>query len=367
MEIRPATGRAALAEFIDFPYRKYAGDPMWVPPLRMSEKERFDPKKNPFLEHADVQPFLAVDGGRTTGRVAAIIDHAHEATHHDNIAAFGFFEANDEPTARALLSAVEGWARERRRGAVRGPLNPSLNDTAGLLVDGFDTPPMLLMPHNPPEYAGFITAAGYAKVKDLYAWLYELGSHDDRVKEIAARVRQRYGVVIRSIDTSRMDEEILSYLNIYAQAWKDNWGFVAPSAAESDHFVKELKQILDPRFVISAEIKGVRVACAVAVPDMNQVLKGTDGRLFPMGIIRFLFRKRLVDQGRLLLLGVLPEYRGFGLLPLLVHELAARAAGLAYKRVEFSWVLEDNSDINQPASQVATRYKTYRIYQKAIA
>ena len=367
IDVCPACGRRELARFIAFPYKKYSGHPHWIPPLRVSESERFDPAKNPFLEHANVQPFLAKKDGRIVGRIAGIIDHAHEATHHDNIAAFGFFEADDEATARALLAAVEAWARQHGRSAVRGPLNPSLNDTAGLLVDGFDSAPMLLMPYNPPEYERYLTANGYRKIKDLYAWLYEIGPYSDRIVEIAERVRQRHGVVMRSIDTSRMEEEIRSFLDIYSIAWKQNWGFVAPTPAESAHFAKELKQVLDPRFVICAEIQGVRAACAVAVPDMNQVLKGTDGRLFPWGVVRFLFRRRLIDQGRLLLLGVLPEYRRYGLLPLLVHELGQRATGLAYKRVEFSWVLEDNADINQPASQVATRYKTYRIYQKALA
>jgi hypothetical protein len=366
IEVSAAAGRDALAQFTDFPYEKYAGHEYWVPPLRQSERQRFVPGKNPFLEHADMQPFLAKQDGRVVGRIAAIIDHAHEAAHHDNIAAFGFFEANSEPAARALLGAVEVWARTRGRTAVRGPLNPSLNDTAGLLVDGFDSAPMLLMPYNPPEYAGYLTGAGYAKVKDLYAWIHDIGPYGERIVEIGERVRKRYGVVIRSIDTSRMEEEIRSLLDIYARAWKENWGFVAPTPAESVHFARELKQVLDPAFVICAEIRGVRVACAVAVPDMNQVLKGTDGRLFPWGALRFLRRRRLIDQGRLLLLGVLPEYRGYGLLPLLVHELGQRAAGRAYKRVEFSWVLEDNMDINQPASQVARRYKTYRIYEKAL-
>ena len=204
-------------------------------------------------------------------------------------------------------------------------------------------------------------------MKDLYAWIYDIGQYSERIVDIAERVRRRYGVVMRSIDTSRMEEEIRSLLDIYARGWKENWGFVAPTPAESVHFARELKQVLDPAFVICAEIQGVRAACAVAVPDMNQVLKGTDGRLFPWGALRFLRRRRLIDQGRLLLLGVLPEYRGYGLLPLLVHELGQRAAGLTYKRVEFSWVLEDNMDINQPASQVARRYKTYRIYEKALA
>jgi GNAT superfamily N-acetyltransferase len=369
IEVREVAGRAALSRFIDFPYQKYRHHPFWVPPLRLSEAPRFDPRKSPFLEHADMQLFLAEEDGQVVGRIAAMDDHAHQAVHRDNLATFGFFEANTAEAALALLQAAERWGRARGRANIRGPLNPSLNESAGLLVDGFDDPPMLLMPYNPPEYADYLTQAGYHKAKDLYAWIYDLGTpKDSRIMELANRVKERHGVVIREIDTKRMDEEIRSYMNMYAQAWKNNWGFVAPTERESAQFASELKQILDPAFVLSAEIGGKRAACIVAVPDLNQVLKGTDGRLLPKGIFRFLFRKRLIDQGRLLLLGVLPEYRSLGLLPVLVHELARRAAGRRYRRVEFSWVLEDNVNINQPAEQGgARRYKTYRLYEKAIA
>ena len=208
---------------------------------------------------------------------------------------------------------------------MRGPLNPSLNDSAGLLIDGFDDAPFLLMPYNPPEYAKYVENAGYEKVKDLYAWIYELALFNPKVAELAERVKKRHQIVVRPIETKRMEEEIKYFLEIYATAWKDNWGFVPPTPAEAAHFANELKQILDPDFALCCEVAGVRAGCIVAVPDMNQVLKGTDGRLFPWGLLRFLFRRRLIDQGRLLLLGVLPEYRGLGLLPLMVHELGQRA------------------------------------------
>lgn len=363
------TGRAARRAFIEFPYRKYRGHEHWIPPLRLGEPPRFDPARSPFLAHADMALFLAERDGHVEGRIAAIDDRAHEAAHHENLASFGFFEADTEEAAGALFVAVESWARARGRSAIRGPLNPSLNESAGLLVEGFDSAPMLLMPYNPPEYAGYLTSAGYAKVKDLYAWIYDLGTPADaRVAELAERVKRRHEIVVREIDTRHMEKEIRNFMQIYSQAWKNNWAFVAPTEAESAQFAGELKQILDPAFVLSADVKGRRAGCIVAVPDLNQVLKGTDGRLFPKGLVRFLFRRRLIDQGRLLLLGVLPEFQGLGLLPVLVHELACRATGKAYRRVEFSWVLEDNIDINQPAAQVgARRYKTYRLYQKALA
>jgi hypothetical protein len=167
-------GRRGIRRFVDYAYDRNAGDPHWVPPLRLAEHERLTPAKNPFFAHADVELFLAWRGDRVAGRIAAIDDRLHNHTHGDNVAMFGFFEADDDDATRALLDTVESWARARGRARVRGPINPSLNESAGLLVDGFDSDPMLMMPHNPREYAGFLESAGYRKVKDLFAWLYDL-------------------------------------------------------------------------------------------------------------------------------------------------------------------------------------------------
>src|SRR6185436_1486995 len=173
-DIRPVSGRREFRRFIDYAYERNAGDPHWVPPLRLAEHERLTPKKNPFFAHADVDLLLAWRGDRLVGRVAAIDDRLHNETHHDNLAMFGFFEAADAEATRALLGAAEAWGRARGRAAIRGPINPSLNESAGLLVEGFDTDPFLMMPHNPVAYAAHIEAAGYHKAKDLYAWIYDL-------------------------------------------------------------------------------------------------------------------------------------------------------------------------------------------------
>src|SRR6185295_1313172 len=173
-DTRPVSGRSELRRFIDYAYERNAGDPHWVPPLRLGEHERLTPKKNPFFAHADVQLLLAWRGERLVGRIAGIDDRLHNETHHDNVAMFGFFEAADAEATQALLLAVESWAAARGRARVRGPINPSLNESAGLLVDGFDSDPMIMMPHNPPEYAAQLEAAGYRKVKDLFAWLYQI-------------------------------------------------------------------------------------------------------------------------------------------------------------------------------------------------
>jgi hypothetical protein len=368
VDIRPVQGRRDFRRFIDYAYRRNARDPHWVPPLRLGEQDRLNPKKNPFFAHADVELWLAWQGNRVVGRVGAIDDRLHNETHRDNVAMFGFFEAGNAEASRALLGSVEGWAARRGRTHVRGPINLSLNDNCGLLVDGFDTDPMLLMPHNPPEYAAFIEAAGYRKVKDLYAWLFDLQREfPPLVLQVAERLRQRLQMKLRSINMAEFSREADRIREIYISAWERNWGFVPPTAEEFRHIANEMKPIFEPRGSVVAEVNGRLVACAIALPDVNQALKGTNGRLFPLGLIKLLRRNRYIDQGRLLLFGIDSAYRTTGLYPLLIVQLHKQCAGGQYKRVEFSWVLEDNRDINQPAEQHgARRYKTYRIYQKAL-
>jgi hypothetical protein len=370
ISVRPVEGGREFRKFVGYPYERNRGDAHWVPPLRLGESERLRPKKNPFFAHADMELLLAFRDGRIVGRIAAIDDHLHNQTHRDNLAAFGFFEAEDATAAGALLASVEGWARQRGRSAVRGPLNPSLNESAGLLIDGFNTDPTLLMPHNPPEYATFVERAGYAKVKDLYAWLYDLrmGMAAD-VERMADRLRTKHRMVIRPFDLTQFAREVGRLREIYCGAWENNWGFVPPTDDEFKRLAAEMKPILDPKCAVCAEVDGRPVACAVAVPDINQVMRGTDGRLFPLGLIRLLGRKRVIDQVRLLLLGVLPEYRLPGLFPLLISELHKSVTNnTRYMRAELSWVLEDNHEINKPVERIgAVRYKTYRIYQKALA
>src|SRR5262249_27834959 len=326
-------------------------------------------RKNPFFAHADVELLLAHRAGRVAGRIAAIDDHLHNQTHGDSVAMFGFFEADDEDVAHALLARVERWARAKGRRAVRGPLNPSLNESAGLLISGFDTDPMLLMPRNPREYISFIEAAGYVKVKDLYAWIYDLSRDVPPIfKRLAEKVQRECEITVRPFRPKEFGHETERLREIYCGAWEDNWGFVAPTDAEFKRIASKMKPIVDPRCAILAEAKGAPIACAVALPDINQAFRGTDGRLFPLGLVRLLARTWIIDQIRLLLLGVLPEYRTIGIYPLLICELYKLVREkTSYKRVEFSWVLEANHAINQTVDRMgAVHYQTYRIYQKAL-
>jgi hypothetical protein len=368
-DIRRVAGRRDFTRFIDYAYARNAADPHWVPPLRLAEHERLTPSKNPFFEHADVELLLAFRADRIVGRIAAIDDRLHDQTHHDNIAMFGFFEAADAEAARAVLDAAEQWARARGRAAIRGPINPSMNESAGLLIDGFDTDPVLMMPHNPPQYAAHLEGAGYRKVKDLFAWIYELQQDTPTaIARLAKRLRDRHGISVRRLNLKEFTREVERLRLIYCAAWERNWGFVPPTPAEFRRLATELKPIFDARAAVVAEAGDEVVACLVAVPDINQALKGTSGRLLPLGLPRLLLRNRYVTQLRLLLLGVDARYRAFGLYPLLLYEWHQQLRGTQYARAEFSWVLEDNRDINQPAEMVgARRYKTYRIYEKPLA
>jgi GNAT superfamily N-acetyltransferase len=368
IEIRRAEGRGGLRRFVDYAYARNAHVPHWIPPLRIGEIERLTPSKNPFFAHAEVELLLAWRGDRVAGRIGAIDDRLHNETHRDNTAMFGFFEADDAECARALLSAAEDWSRARGRAALRGPINPSLNESAGLLIDGFDTPPMVMMPHNPPEYAAYIESAGYAKVKDLYAWLWHHRRDPPPVWEkLAARLRDKHGITLRPLVVAEFKAEAERLRQIYCSAWERNWGFVAPTPDEFRRVASELKPIFDPRCAFVAEHSDRVVACVVAVPDVNQALAGTSGRLTPPTILRLLRRARYIDQVRLLLLGVDPAYRAAGLYPLLMKTLRDQLLASPYQRVELSWVLENNRDINDAAEFTGcARYKTYRIYQKTL-
>src|SRR5581483_2986253 len=327
-DVRLVDGRREFRRFVDYAYEINASDPHWIPELRLSARERLTPKKNPFFAHADVALMLAWRDGAVVGRIAAIDDRLHNDTHHDNVAMFGFFEAADADAAHALLGAAERWAHQRGRAAVRGPISPSLNEMTGLLVDGFDTDPMLLMPRNPPAYARYIESAGYAKAKDLFAWICPVTPEPPPfITRVASLVRDRVRATIRPVDVKAFDREAESLRQLYVSAWEHNWGFVAPTPEEFRRITHEMKPILDPRCTVCAEVDGRMIACLVAVPDINQALKGTDGRLTLSTIWRLLRRNRYITQARLLLLGVDAKYRTMGLYALLIAQLGRQLAG----------------------------------------
>ncbi len=368
VQIVPADRRRDVRAFIELPYRVYAGHPHWVPPLRRDEWRRLDRAHNPFLDHAEMQLFLAIEGGRVAGRVAAIIDRLHDETHGEAVVWFGFLEAESAEQVRRLLEAVEQWGRAREHRIVRGPANPSLNESAGLLIDAFDHDPYVLMPYNPPTYPAFVEGAGYRKVKDLWAWDIDLlNPAIDRVTRLAERVRRRHGVVVRPVRLAEFERELVVLQSLYRDAWIDNWGFVPPTDAEIRQLAVDLKPILDPDLLLFAEVHGRPVACAVSIPDANQMLKKMNGRLLPFGVYHFLKRRSITTNVRTLLLGVLPQARRIGLYPLLIAESHRRALAGGYTRGEMSWTLEDNDVVNAGIAATGARhYKTYRLYEKRL-
>jgi GNAT superfamily N-acetyltransferase len=368
VSVTVARSRGDVRAFINLPYAMYRDSVHWIPPLRRDERRRLSPDHNPFYEHAEIRLWLARRGGHITGRIASIDDRLHNQTHGERVTWFGFFEAGDEATARRLLDAVERDAQERGSTSVRGPVNPSLNDSAGLLVHGFDDDPYILMPYNPAAYASYLERAGYCKAKDLLAWDLDTSIPlGERVARVGQRLATRQRIRVRPVDMSRRGfaADLEHLKTIYRAAWTDNWGFVPPTDAEISHLAFELKPVVDPDLVLFAEHDGRVVGCAVGLPDLNQVLKRMNGRLLPRGFWHFLRRRSIITRARALLLGVLPEYRKRGLYPLLVMELHRRGCARGYKRAELSWTLEDNELVNAGIEAAGGRpHKTYRLYEK---
>lgn len=331
--VREVATRRELVRFVDLPYRKYAHDPTFVPQIRIGEFDKVNPKKNPFYEHARVTLYLAWRGDKVVGRIACIDNDNHNTTHHENLAFFGYFEADDEITAHALFETVEAEARALGRDAVRGPANPSMDDGAGFQVDAFDTKPYVMMPQNPPEYPGFAEANGYVKAKDLYAWMVDIGKGSpERIHRIAERVRQRHALTVRAADLKNFDHELALLKHIYGVAWEKNWGQVRYTDAEFGRLAADLKLIIDPRIVLFLEFEGETVGVSVTIPNVNQVLERFNGRLLPTGIFHLLNRKHIINQGRLAILGVMSEYRNRGFDVVLIDETVERGQGCRVRR-----------------------------------
>lgn len=369
MDIVPVEDPRELARFIEFPLELYRGHLFWVAPLNSDEKTRLTPGKNPFFEHGEAACFLAREGGRIVGRIAASIDRNHDAVHGERQGAFGFFEARSAGAATALLTAAESWARAKGAAIMRGPLSFTTNDECGLLVEGFDRSPPLLMPYNPPEYGGWIEAAGYGKAKDLLSFsLAAPFTPTPTFLRVSEMARRRSGVVTRPIDMKHFDEELARVKEIYNGAWEKNWGFVPMTNAEIDHMAKQLKPAVVPEFIRFAEVEGKPVAFLLYVPDVNLVLKPARGRLFPFGIFHLLLGLPRIRQGRLMALGVLPEFRRTGLAPALVADLGVELNRKGYRHCTIGWTLEDNDEVNNLVMNFgSTRSAVHRIYAKPLA
>jgi hypothetical protein len=377
MTVHAVRGRRELAEFINLPWRLYRGDPNWIAPLKASVRAMLDQRRHPFYasgDDAEIELFLARNGREVVGRVAAILYHRHNRFHKENIAFFGFFESGDSPAVAAeLLGAVEAWARERGATAVRGPANPSQNYECGLLVEGFDRPPVLMMTYNPPSYVGLVEGAGYAKAKDLYAYISPVhGASLERLERLADRTRRRNpGLTTRGANLKDFAGEVRLAKEIYNAAWEDNWGFVPVTDAEFDWLAKELKPIVLPELVRFAFVDGEPVGLLLCLPDWNPVMGDLDGSPFrhPLRTLKHLLRSKASNQEglRLVLLGVKEGFRDRGIEGVLLGEGLRISLDTGYRWCEYSWILEDNELTKRAVRLMGGElYKVYRMYQKAV-
>ena len=383
LEIRPVRTPADKKAFVELPWKIYHGDPFWVPPLLSLAYEVIDTKKHPFYEFAQLALFSAWRGDQLVGRVGAVDNPRHNQTHNDKVGFFGFFEAeNDLEAAQALFGAAGDWFRVRGKDTIRGPANPSVNDEYGLLVDGFDRPPVILMTYNPSYYMDLIEGAGFEKAMDLWAWYTPLarygGVKADRLPEklvrVAWAVRRRYGYTVRTLGMRDFDHEVGKIKMIYQNAWEKNWGAVPMTDHEFEHTAAGLKRMADPDLVFIVEDpEGNVVGMSLTLPDINQALLRAcphPGTPEPLTLLRLLWRWKVrscIDAVRVVLLGVLEPYRKQGVDALLMYETAQAALIKGYTWGEMSWILETNDMMNRGIEMMGAEvYKTYRIYQKSL-
>lgn len=373
--IRPVRSRSDLKAFIDFPYRLYRNYPAWIPPLRQDMRHTLHPKKNAFFEHGAIYPFLARDAsGTVTGRIAAIVNGMHLKTYEDNLGYFGFFETiEDYAIAEALLDAASDRLREEGLTGVRGPTNPSINDTCGLLVDGFDKEPEILMPYNPPYYESFLERYGFKRVMTMWGYYihkkYVKTAKLERGVEIVKK--RNPGVTLRTLDMKRFDEEAQTILDIYNDGWENNWGHVPMTEGEFAQLARQMKQIVDPNIVYFVEDDGVPVGFSVSLPNINQLLRHVrNGRLFPFGVFQLLIREKFggITEIRTPILGLRKKYHGRGLDAILNLAVIRDGTKRGYDAGELSWILESNvRQRNALVSFGGVVDKEYAMMEKALA
>jgi len=373
IEIVPVTDKALMDRFIRVPFRVHADDPQFVPPLMMERREAFSPKINPFFQHADTQFWLARRGGADVGRISAQIDHLAPSVKSEGAGHFGMIASDDDRQVfDVLFATAEAWLRERGCRKLLGPFNLSINEETGLLVDGFDTKPMLLMGHDRPYVGAQIERLGYVKAKDVLAYIMDITQPlPEAVRRLVERPLNN-GLRVRPMNMKRYHDDIVTMTGIFNDAWSGNWGFVPFTDAEIDHMAKSLKPILDPNLVAFAELNGEAVGFGVALPNINAAIGDFDGKLLPFNWAKLLWRLKVrgISSGRVPLMGVKRSISGFGarLVPFLIIE-AMRQQGLkkGMREIELSWILEDNLPMRQIIETLGGRaYKTYRIYEKSL-
>ena len=372
LKVLEVEGRKALNDFIRLPWSLYTRDPMWVPPLLLERRMHLSPK-NPYFEHAKFCSWVIYRQDRPVGRICAQIDQLHIDRYRDATGFFGLLEAEDNPLAfQKLLNTAEAWLRRQGIQRVFGPFNLSINQELGLLVDGFDTPPSLMMGHARPYYAGRIEANGYRKEKDLLAYVIDTDRELSKtVVKITAKVKDR--IRVRNLRKSQFVEELKVIRDIFNDAWSQNWGFVPFTNKEFEHLGKDLKMLADEELVKIAEVDGNPEAFIVLLPNINEVIRDLNGRLLPFGWLKMLWRLKVKypKSARIPLMGVRCRYHGTllgaALAFMVIADLKEPCLKRDLKEVELSWILEDNMGMRNIIESLGGRvYKTYRIYSKQL-
>jgi hypothetical protein len=372
IEIRETKIGGKLNDFLNVVDYIYRGDPNYVRPLDMETKDRLSPK-NPFFEHADGVVFTAYRNGWCVGRITAQVDREHLARYNDDVGTFGFIDTiDDEEVAKALLDAASNWLRARGMKSIRGPLSLSVNEEMGCLVDGFDTPPMIMMPHHRAYQGGLIEKAGFTKLKDAYAWRYQVGDIPPRARRAHDEIEAMPEIKSRHVDMKNLDADLRIIMDVYNDAWSDNWGFVAMTERELSKMAADLKLIAVPELSYITEIDGEPAAVALALPNLNELIADMKGKLV-MNLPKLLWRLKVVGphSARLIILGIRKKYRNqrkyAAISAYLYAKMNAAGKRLGLSWGELSWTLEDNAPVNAGIKLMGGKiYKTYRIFEKTL-
>lgn len=371
-KIEAVSSPAMLASFIDFGYELYKNNPNYVPELFIAQRDLLTPGKHPFHEHSTVQTFLAYDGTKIVGRIAAILNNNHNRFNNANDGFFGFFDCiDDNETASLLFAAAEKWLKEKGVNSIIGPVNLSTNETCALLIEGFDTPAVAMMTYNEPYYKTLLEKQGFQKKMDLLAYHFNTDERDERRLKTVDQIKERLGrrgITFRPINLKKFTEETNAIREIYNSAWDKNLGFVPMTENEFKYLAKDLKLILDKDFCVVAEHEGKMVGFSLAIPDVNQILKTIKkGRLFPTGIFKLLFKRKSIKQIRIITLGVIEGYRKMGIETVFYADIIKKVLQKGIVAAEASWVLEDNYLMNKAIQDINGKpYKKYRIFEKSI-
>ena len=368
VEVRAVSSRRDRQEFIELPFRLHSTCPQWVPPLRLERHMFLSRRMNAYFKHAAAQEFLATRDGRVVGRVSAQIDSAYDAQHGPGTGMFGFLELEDDAeVAGALVAAAQRWLAERGRHHMIGPMDYTMNDEAGLLVEGYLREPMIKQPWHPAYYQRLVEGTGLTKAIDLLVWELVI---DDREKilpiifELAEQCETKHGVRLRHMRRRDLAKEIKVFGEVYNAAWKRNWGFVPYSESDLKHYAEELQLVFDKHWFMLAEKDGETIGIAITVPDINQVLKKMNGRILPFGWLHFLRRAQIMDRVRVGFLGVKPEYQHTGTAARFYVEHFDMAKVRPQKWGEMGWILETNRAMNRGMEAMGGRIvKRYRVYE----